>query len=145
MPNNKDKKSSQPSLFQRLFGVMADDMPNDIKQSWETMQREMPDETAKTNRVTSMGPIGKLLNRGAYASANPFTNTIALNTDLMRNEKADVDSTLAHELAHIKQGPMGFLKNMFNTEPLEKEAYNTEELRRKRRLGFRKDINLPAK
>lgn len=123
---------------------MSDNVSPDIKQSWETMQREMPNETAATNRVMEMGPISRFFNPNAYAVANPFLRTIGINKQLIDQDKADIPSTLAHELTHINQGPMGFLKNIFNKQPLEDEAYNAEDMRRRNRLNYKRDINLPV-
>lgn len=147
-PRKKLKEIASSALSginNKLFGSNTITTPG-INTSWEKMQREFPNETANVRRIGEMGPISKLLYGGAYANTNPL-GMININTDLINKDKADIDSVLAHELTHAKQvNQNGILKslynNMVNSDSYEDEAYRAEEMRRRSRLGFGRDINL---
>lgn len=111
------------------------------------MQQEYPDRTSAVSRIAEMGPISRFINKGAYAVTNPM-GMISLNTPLINQDHADVDSILAHELTHVNQvknnGILQTLYNNFvNSDKYENEAYNEEARRRDSLKNFRRDINLP--
>lgn len=140
MPGKTEPTSPSPGLLQRLFGLSPD-----VQASWEKMQREYPDKVAQTRMIGEMGPLSRILYSGAYANTNPF-GMINVNTNLINKDKADIDSVLAHELEHVKQmRGQSILQNIFGSkEPLENQAYAEEDMRHKRMMGFRRDINLPV-
>lgn len=102
--------------------------------SFATQSAQMPREASKTNHVGEMGPIFRALNPTAYAATGPF-GTIKLNRELIERENQDIGDVLTHEMAHVGQGPMGWLKNAFgiDSDKLEHEAINKEALRKVRR------------
>lgn len=136
----QDPTNPSPGLLQRLFGLSPD-----IQASWEKMQREYPDKTQQTRMIGEMGPLSRILYGGAYANTNLF-GMININTPLIKKDNADIDSILAHELEHVKQmRGHNILQNIFSSkEPLENQAYTEEDMRRRRMMGFRRDVNLPV-
>lgn len=122
-----------------MGGVMSDSTAQqwpDLEKAVAGRQIEMPEESAKVNRVMSMGPLFKMLNPDAYAVTGPF-KTIALNKDLIEHDKQDVNDVLAHELAHVGQGSRGFLRKFTEPDAVENEAVNREALRKVRRTDIR--------
>lgn len=145
--NEKDKQKvdTRPSvsLIRRLFGLdamspaTAEGWP-ELQRAWASHEMQRPEETGRTNRVFNMGPLSKFFLPQAYAVTGPF-GTIGLNRELIDKDKQSVDDVLAHELAHIKQGKRGFLRNYYEPTAVENEAINAEAMRYRPR-----DINLPV-
>jgi hypothetical protein len=148
MPSQQQQVQTSPSggILNKLFGSDTLSDPK-LEQAWQQMQMEYPNRTAATPRISEMGPISRLINRGAYATTNPL-GMISLNTPLIKSDNADVDSVLAHELTHVNQvknnGILQTLYNNFvNSDKYENEAYNEEARRRSSLMNFKRDINLP--
>lgn len=147
MPQQPEKGKVQtapsPSLMQRLMGgVMSDSLSQEwpqLAQSWAGREMAMPNETAKTNRVMTMGPLMKWLNPDAYAVTGPL-GTIALNRGLIEKDNQNLNDVLTHELTHVKQGKKGFLRNFYEPSRVEDEAINYEAMHSH---PMPKDINLP--
>lgn len=91
-------------------------------------QIEMPNESAKVNRIMEMGPIFKYFHPDAYAVTGPM-GTISMNKQLIKNDKQDVNDVLAHELTHVGQGKSGFLRKFYEPNAVEDEAVNRESMR----------------
>ena len=146
MPQKQEKVNTQPtpSLMQRLFGgVMSDSLAQqwpDLAKSWASREMQYPEMTSQTNRVFEMGPLMKWLNPDAYAVTGPL-GTIAMNRGLIERDNQNIDDVLTHELAHVRQGKKGFLRNYYEPSKVEDEAINFEAMHSRPKP---KDINLPV-
>jgi hypothetical protein len=109
-----------------------------LEASMAGRQNEMPVESAKLGRVMPMGMLSKLMYPDAYAVTGPL-GTVAMNRELIEKDKQNIDDVLAHELAHVGQGKMGFMRKFYEPDKVENEAIDREALRNVRR----EDINLP--
>lgn len=132
-----------PSFLRRIIGEplsakTAQGWP-ELEKSWAGRQIEMPNESAKVTNIGEMGMLSKLRYPNAYAATGPF-GTVKLNRELIDREKADIDDVLVHELAHVGQGPMGFVNQLFGSAKPENDAINREAFRKVRKT----DINLNA-
>lgn len=152
MPQKKEKQevtSPSPGLLQRLFGALPSDVDKswpELSKSFDKMQRENPTATAST-MVRPMGPIAKMLHPNAYGYTSPW-GTVSLNRELMNEDKADLDSTLAHELVHVNQtNRLGAIRTIYNNltgnQALEDEAYKAEDTRRNAMMNKGRDVFLP--
>ena len=157
MPNGKEKQKKRntdpsPSLIRRMFGgPMSESTATkwpELQSEWAGRELEMPAETTLTNRVRPMNWYEKYAS-GPNADAITWPwGTIALNKDVIEQNKSNLGDVLVHELTHIGQKP-GILKYMRNllpggpeylARPEEQEAFQAEAERRVRR----KDIQLPS-
>lgn len=137
MPKRKEiKVGPKPNLIRRILGSP---MSERTKQEWPELEAayagreiEMPEETARANRIINMGPFTRFMNPDAYAVTGPF-GTIALNRALIEKENQDLSDILIHELSHVGQGKKGFLRNYFNPSEIENEAINREAMRKVRK------------
>lgn len=141
MPNKKEKAKPEgnivgpsPSIIQKLLGGPINIARNwpELEQSLAGRQVEMPNESAKLNLVSEMGPFSRWRYPDASAVTGPFGN-IALNRKLIEKEGQNIDDVLVHELTHVGQGKKGFLRKFFNPSAVEEEAVNKEGLRKVRR------------
>lgn len=130
------KETPSTSILQRVFGGP---MSESAAKAWPALeasvagrQVEMPNESAKVGRVMPMGMLSKLMYPDAYAVTGPM-GTIAMNRELIEKDKQNIDDVLAHELAHVGQGKMGFLRKFYEPNKVEDEAVNREALRNVRR------------
>lgn len=137
MPNQKQVKTEpRPSIIRRIFGgplseSTAQNWPQ-LQQQWAGREIEMPEETARVNRIINAGPLFRYFNPDAYAVTGPF-GTVALNRPLIEKEGQDLGDVLTHELAHIGQGKKGFLRKFYEPSKVEEEAINREAMRKVRR------------
>lgn len=142
-PQQKVNTQPSPGILRRLLGnVMSDSMGQEwpeLASNWASLEQRMPNETAKTNRVMNMGPLMKWMNPDAYAVTGPL-GTIALNRGLIDKDKQNLNDVLTHELAHVRQGKKGFLRNIINPSRVENEAIDFEAMHSKPKP---KDTNLP--
>lgn len=142
--NPKPRKQDMPStsILQRVFGgPMSESTAREwpaLEASLAGRQNEMPNETAKLGRVMPMGMLSKMMYPDAYAVTGPM-GTVAMNRELIEKDKQNIDDVLAHELAHVGQGKMGFLRKFYEPNAVENEAIDREALRNVRR----EDIRLP--
>lgn len=146
--------SPSPSIVAKLMGGA---LPNsvatgwpELAQSWKTMQGEYPAETAAVPRISTMGPISKMIHGNADAVTGPF-GTIHLNKDVIGRNGQDINDVLAHELTHVGQGPIsGLIRKMFGDPTIENQAVNREAMRSKQQtvdtsnipLRFRQNLNV---
>ena len=141
MPKDKERIGPSPSLIQRLFGGPINtvkDWPQ-LQQSLAGRQIEMPNEAAKLNMISEMGPLSRMRHPDAYAVTGPFGN-IALNRKLIETDKQNLDDVMVHELTHVGQGKKGFLGKFINPSKIENDAIDREATRNVRRG----DIYLPS-
>jgi hypothetical protein len=140
----KPRKQDMPStsILQRVFGgPMSESTAKEwpaLEASMAGRQNEMPVESAKLGRVMPMGMLSKLMYPDAYAVTGPM-GTVAMNRELIEKDKQNIDDVLAHELTHVGQGKMGFMRKFYEPDKVENEAIDREALRNVRR----EDINLP--
>lgn len=143
-PRNGNKTEDPPtlSLLQRVFGgPMSESTAKEwpaLEASMAGRQNEMPVESAKLGRVMPMGFLSKMMYPDAYAVTGPM-GTVAMNRELIEKDKQNIDDVLSHELAHVGQGKMGFLRKFYEPNKVENEAIDREALRNVRR----EDIPLP--
>lgn len=151
MPSANDKKkqvSKQPDtspsagLIGRLIGgpmssSAARDWPQ-LEASLAGRQNEMPKEAGGLNYLSTMGPLSKMIYPDAYAVTGPM-GTVMMNKELIQKDNQNVDDVLAHELTHVGQGKMGFLRKFYQPDKVENEAIDREAMRNVRR----EDVNLP--
>jgi len=144
MPEPSKKKSpvsNKPSLLRRIFGEpVSEDTAKDwpeLQRSWVGRQIERPDLERNVTSIKPFGIMDYWKNPNAYASTGPLGG-IRLNRERIETEGQDLNDVLVHEMTHAKQGPMGFLKRMFNPGAVENEAINNEALRKVKR----KDVEL---
>lgn len=134
----QEQKKAKPSLLRRIFGDAH--IPNnwpELQKQWAGREIEYPEDAAKVNSISEMGPFSKWRYPDAYAVTGPLGN-IYLNRKLIEKDKQDLSSVLSHELKHVGQGFGGFLRQMYDPN-VENEAINREAMR-----PVRKDIHLPA-
>lgn len=144
------------SWLERIFGKQQEEDDPRIKIAMSKMRQEMPEEMGKAN-VSSAGPIGRFLMKGAFASTSPWTGNVTLNPDALNDLSQDeINNTLAHELTHTRQvSQMPFYQRLgsvlagipenlgisgqpYNLRPREMEAFQTERDR-----SLRKHLSVP--
>lgn len=118
----------RPSLLRRILGSGAESQNwPELELEMARMERQFPNETAKA-RLMQMGPLQRWRTPDAYAATGPM-GTIALNRQLIERENQNLGDVLSHELAHVGQGPGGFLRNIIDPSGVENEAINKESMR----------------
>ena len=127
------------SLIRRVFGDPVSDateqsMPG-VRAAWTGRQIERPDLEGSVNSIKPMGIINRWRYPDAYAVTSPFGG-IQLNKALIDKDKQDINDVLIHEMAHAKQGGGGFLRKLYNPDPVEHEAINAEALRKVRKTDI---------
>lgn len=127
------------SLIRRIFGdPVSDDteraMPG-IRAAWSGRQIERPDLEGSVNSIKPMGMLNRWRYPDAYAVTSPFGG-IQLNKSLIDKEGQDINDVLIHEMTHAKQGKSGFLRKLYNPNPVENEAINAEALRKVRKTDI---------
>lgn len=134
----------RPSLLRRILGPMSGSMQQEwpeLDTTFQKMERQFPNEAAKA-RLINMGPLQRMRTPDAYAATGPL-GTIALNRELIEKEKQSLEDVLSHELAHVGQGGMGFIRAIANPEGVEREAINKEAMRplsKKRNIYLKPEI-----
>jgi len=125
--------------------MLGGPMSESTAQSWPALeaslagrQNEMPNEAGKLNYLSTMGPLSKMMYPDAYAVTGPM-GSVMMNRELIEKDKQNVDDVLAHELTHVGQGKMGFLRKFYQPDKVENEAIDREAMRNVRR----EDVNLP--
>lgn len=142
VPTNVGQTMSAPSpnIIQKILGdnLISSGLKNkypEIEGAFMGRQIEMPREANAVTRISEMGPWGRMMSPNAYASTGPFGN-IALNMDMIKQDKQDVNDVLAHEMTHARQGMMGHIKSLFGSRAPEDEAINKESMRKVRRTDI---------
>lgn len=152
-PNKKSYSAPKPSRIRQLFNSSAmseadTDRYPELASAWAGREIEMPAEAAATGKVR---PMNWYERKFAAPDADAITwpwGTIAVNQDLIKQNKGDLGTVLAHELTHIGQnskGPLDYLKGLYrsakggySSDPREIEAFEYESKRPVRT----KDIDL---
>lgn len=131
-----------PGILQKLLTFGRDPLSPQSAQQWPELQKawsgrqiEMPAQAAKTTNISEMGPLNRWLRPDAYAATGPLGG-IQLNRPLIEKEGQDINAVLAHELTHVGQGPLNWLKGNFGSQQLadklETEARDKEATRKVR-------------
>jgi len=133
-----------PGLLRRLLGDPISESTSTrwpaLAKAWGGRQIEMPRESAKVTNIGEMGPFTKWRNPEAYAVTGPF-GTMRFNRELIEKNKQDLNDVMVHELAHVGQGPLGYLKGIFDPNAQELEPITREAMRKVRKT----DISLRGK
>lgn len=124
-----------PGLLRRLIGDplsqgTANKWP-ELRQAWAGMQSQYPRDANKVSHIGEMGPLSKMIHGDADAITGPF-GSIKLNRDIIAKNGQNVNDVLAHELTHVGQGPMAFIRKMFGDPTVESDAVDREALRNRR-------------
>ena len=133
-----------PGILRRILGdpvsnTTANKWP-ELATAWRGQQNEFPKDAARVSNIGEMGPLSKMIHGDADAITGPF-GSIRLNREVMAKNGQDVNDVLAHELTHVGQGPMAFIRKMFGDPTVEGEAINREALRNKRTTNI--DLRAP--
>jgi len=151
----QQQQSPKVGLWRRMFGEPLSEANAaawpELEQEWHGREIEMPTEAAGVNSVRPMNFLEKYFFPKNYAQQYPW-GTIALNRDLMNQDKIDLGDTLVHELTHVGQDQKtGFLGRSLNNarnmnkdyldRPEELEAFGAEM----KRPVLRNDIFLKSK
>jgi hypothetical protein len=88
-------------IFQKQAPSAAAPSPDQMAQIIQQVKGEMPGAAGVD--VQPMGPIGKALAPGAYATTSPF-GSVSYNPDALAGQSpAQIGDTLAHEFTHASQ------------------------------------------
>ena len=132
------------SLIRRVFGDPISESTDkewpELRGAFAGREIERPDLAGSVTSVKPMGMFNRWRYPDAYAVTNPLGG-IQLNKQLIDKEKSDINDILIHEMTHAKQGGGGFLRKLYNPDPVEHEAINAEAMRKVRKT----DIHLPGK
>ena len=142
----KVNSSPSPSLLRKVLGGPISESVQtewpELAKEWASAEVNMPEETAKVSRVSSMGPIERLWTGATGRTA--FGN-VSVNRPAVEEDK-NLRGVLQHELTHVGQKPrglIGYLKSMgtsWENRPEEQEAMAAES----KFPRIQRDIYLPS-